>query len=462
MVREKIDLAAWQPDPPKRVAPGTLRRALEQNDVWSPMQVAGRHWEVACVALEIPQRCNLDCELCYLSEHSEAVRDLPLEEVFRRIDMIAERYGPRTNVQVTGGDPTLRQRDELVAIVRRLRDHGLKPALFTNGIRASRDLLSELAEAGLKDVAFHVDITQQRKGYRNEAALNAVRCDYIDRARGLGLHILFNTTVTDDNIGDIPMLARFFRDHAHLVHLASFQPHADTGRGTKQKAESQMTAKLVAARIEEGLGVKLGFDYPHIGHPDCNRYTGCLVAGDAVASLFDDPFLVGELLERTETITFERHRITNIIANGVRVAASNPDLWGRAAAFAARKLRQLGWGLVQSRGRVHKLSVHVHDFMDADSLDRARCESCVFYVMTRDGPISMCVHNAKRDAFITQPVEIGEKHDARIWYPLGRPDLPAPATHGLKRLKGRTRQQVLVRAREQRAETGVSDRTLSS
>lgn len=115
---------------------------------WSPSQLMGRRWPIGRVALEITQRCNLDCTACYLSEQSEAVKDIPLEEVFRRIDMIFDHYGPHTDVQVTGGDPTLRKRDELVAIVRRIRDKGMRPTLFTNGIRAKRSLLQELVAAG--------------------------------------------------------------------------------------------------------------------------------------------------------------------------------------------------------------------------------------------------------------------------------------------------------------------------
>ncbi len=49
-------------------------------------QVLGRRNAIGCVALEITQRCNLDCTLCYLSENSERVKDVPLAEVFRRID----------------------------------------------------------------------------------------------------------------------------------------------------------------------------------------------------------------------------------------------------------------------------------------------------------------------------------------------------------------------------------------
>src|SRR5262249_45724171 len=127
-----------------RDAPGGARRRVAAAGQWTANQLMGRRWPIGCVALEITQRCNLDCAACYLSEHSESVKDVPLEELFRRIDLIFDHYGPDTNVQVTGGDPTLRRRDELVAIVRRISDKGMRPALFTNGIRAKRALLAGL------------------------------------------------------------------------------------------------------------------------------------------------------------------------------------------------------------------------------------------------------------------------------------------------------------------------------
>ncbi|MEO6782541.1 MAG: hypothetical protein ABI407_14565 [Bradyrhizobium sp.] len=68
------------------------RRRMIATGQWSNSQFMGRRWPIGCVALEITQRCNLDCTVCYLSENSEAVKDLPLEEVFRRIDMIFDHY----------------------------------------------------------------------------------------------------------------------------------------------------------------------------------------------------------------------------------------------------------------------------------------------------------------------------------------------------------------------------------
>src|SRR5262245_40482766 len=77
-------------------------------------QMLGTRMAIGCVALEITQRCNLDCTLCYLSELSESIPDPPIDEIKRRADMIVRDWGQNTNVQITGGDPTLRKRDELV------------------------------------------------------------------------------------------------------------------------------------------------------------------------------------------------------------------------------------------------------------------------------------------------------------------------------------------------------------
>ena len=152
----------WKPykDLPE---PGQYRESIQARmkkvNYWGKSQLAGRRWGIGCVSLEITQLCNLDCNLCYLSDASEAVKDVPIEEIFRRIEMIRQHYGPNTDVQVSGGDPTLRERTELVAIVKKITDSGMRASLFTNGIKATRDLLTELSSVGLSDVAFHVDLT---------------------------------------------------------------------------------------------------------------------------------------------------------------------------------------------------------------------------------------------------------------------------------------------------------------
>ncbi|MGF1475781.1 MAG: radical SAM protein [Geminicoccaceae bacterium] len=447
------DIDAWSPREGSALARGqAIRSALDADGCDPDRQVAGPSMPVGCVALEITQRCNLDCSLCYLSEHSEATSDLPLEELFRRIDTIADAYGRGTTVQVTGGDPTLRDPNELEAIVARCRDRGLVPALFTNGIRATRSLLSRLAAAGLQDVAFHVDMTQARKGYSSEQELNEVRLDYIRRARGLGLQILFNTTVTERTLEALPDLFAFFMDQADDVHLASFQPQATVGRGTEAEPAIPVDLAGVVQRLDRAAGHELGFGRLLVGHPACNLYTTVLVAGDRLVPLIGDgPFVSALLAACRGRFDFlgRRREPLSAVGAAIGIFARNPQLWPGLAVEMRRVWRGLGGvrGLWTSRFRIRRLSLHVHDFMDGDKLDHRRCEACMFMVATRDGPLSMCVHNAKRDAMILQPIFLSGK-GAGSWHPLSgaTTDVPDPSSHGLKRTKGRTRAN-LVRAR---------------
>ena len=438
-----LEIAAARPQPPREHADaplGLAREAMLATGQWHPLQSMGRRWAIGCVALEITQRCNLDCTLCYLSDHSEAVKDLPLAEILRRVDAIAHQYGPNTEVQITGGDPTLRDRAELVAIVRHVRAQGLLPNLFTNGIKATRDLLTELAAAGLADVAFHVDTTQERKGYTDEASLNPLREEYIARARGLGLGIVFNTTVHDGNLAEIPDVAAFFVQHADDVRLASFQLQADTGRGTAGGSDGGVSIDRVAERIQRGAGARIAFDTPLAGHSDCNRHALVLVSGGAVLDLYDDKRVMAELLADTSDMKFERMgRVQGVMAFAARLLR-RPRLAATLLPWAIRKAWAFRQALWLGRAKVQRLSFFIHDFMDARSLDRCRIEACVFMVQTAEGPISMCLHNAKRDDFILAPLKIvGE---ATPWNPLtGQFDASAVTAPVLtpKNAKGRVR-----------------------
>lgn len=402
------------PEPPLAVA----RARMRATGQWHQGQAMGRRWPIGCIALEITQRCNLDCTLCYLSEHSEAVRDIPLGELFRRIDAIARLYGPDTDVQVTGGDPTLRKRSELVDIVARIRDRGMRASLFTNGIRLKRDLLEALIDAGLVDVAFHVDMTQGRRGYDTEADLNAVRLDYINRARGLPVSVFFNTTVFNGNLAEIADVAAFFVRHSDVVRLASFQLQAETGRGTERARDARITMDEVGRRIETGAGAPVTFDAVSAGHAGCNRYAMTLVVNGAVYDLFDDRRFIANALAHSAGLQFDRTRPRRALGALAGWFLQNPRIWAAGAGWALDKARIMSRDLVAARGRAHKLSFFIHDFMDACRLEKDRVDACAFMVATADGPVSMCLHNAKRDAFILRPVRLQNGNGMRFWHPL--------------------------------------------
>lgn len=410
----QIDAHPLERDTPLAAA----RRRMSATGQWGAGQFMGRRWPIGCVALEITQRCNLDCTACYLSDISESVKDLPLAEVFRRIDRIFEQYGPNTDIQITGGDPTLRKRDELLAIVRRVRDKGMRPTLFTNGILAKREFMQELADAGLVDVAFHVDMTQRRKGYESEIALNALRQRYIDRVRGLPISVMFNTTVYEDNFDQIPDIVAFFVRNSDVVRLASFQTAAHVGRTVLGHRPARISLTSVQHQIEAGAGTSLSFDAARIGHADCNRYAMAFVTNGNAFDVFDDKQLFDDVLEHTAGLAFARNRRARVVRTFVRSVLTSPSLTLRGAGWLARKVWQARTDLLRARGRVHKISFFLHNFMEPGNLDQKRIDACAFTVATADGPVSMCLHNASRSAFILQPVQLDSAQGERFWDPL--------------------------------------------
>lgn len=421
-----------------------LRGGLQGCGEYGAGQTAGRFYPIACVALEVTQRCNLDCTLCYLSDRAEMTYDPPLSVLFARLATIHSHYGPGVSVQLTGGDPTLRKVEDLEALCREIRRLGMRSCLMTNGIRASRAFLTRLAAAGLDDVAFHVDMTQERKGFNSETELNVVRRAYIRHTRGLGLRVLFNTTVFGGNIAELSALARFMRDRPEVAFV-SFQMQADTGRGVLRERPDAITQDSVMRAVEAGYETPLHFDTAAVGHSKCNRYASVVTAGGRAVSVLSAKRLTQKViaaLSRADQST-DGHIDTRDSVR--RMARRNPFLALQAGLHLLKCVLRLGRGLL--RGPVRRQSVFIHNFMAADALEDDRCASCVFMVATANGPLSMCVHNAQRDMHLVAPDRVDGPSGPSWWNAAvphlsagpDLPDLSDPGLAPLKRLKGQMR-----------------------
>jgi 7,8-dihydro-6-hydroxymethylpterin dimethyltransferase len=442
----KDEISEWQPYalPDGNDGLSALNRTkkrLQLAGQWAPWQMIGRRMAIGCVALEITQRCNLDCSYCYLSEYSEALKDIPLEEVYRRIDLIFDHYGENTDVQVTGGDPTLRNRQELVAIIQYIRKKRMRSSLFTNGIKASRDLLAELCAAGLEDVAFHVDMTQERKGYANEIELNAVRDEYIERVRGLPLAVIFNTTAYPGNFHEIPELVKYFVRRADVVRFASFQVGADMGRGTERERVTVNPATVMQA-IRQGADANLNFDAASAGHAKCNGYAYGLVINGRVHDFFNDPDFVRDILASSAHLTVDRANKTSVKKTVMSYFINHPaTFWGVVTRFAKLVWKERS-DFFAARGKVGKISFFVHNFMDSSQLEKDRCDACSFMVMTPQGPMSMCVHNAKRDDYLLVAAQVKRENKVMFFNPVSgqlEDNLPLKLTPQLSRKNARGR-----------------------
>jgi 7,8-dihydro-6-hydroxymethylpterin dimethyltransferase len=424
-----------------------MAQRMQRTGQWGPAQAAGRRWTMGCVSLEVTQRCNLDCTLCYLSDSAEALRDIPLTELLRRIDDIAVQYGYNTDVQISGGDPTLRDKDELSQIVRYVRAKGLRASLFTNGILLTRAWLERLAGDGLNDVAFHVDMTQERKGFASEAALNTLRLRYIEMARGLPLSVIFNTTVFAGNMHEVPQVARFFVQHNDVVRFASFQLGADTGRGTVPGRDPVVvTQASVCQAIEQGAGIALNFDALHGGHRGCNRYAVLLSIGQHHFDALQDAPLAQRVMHETANVELARGQSLSGAWAMAKAVLRHRHLAAGVAKHAARMLWQAR-GQWFSQGRIvpalRKISFFTHNFMDTCNLDAERVDACVFMAATAEGPMSMCQYNAERERILLKPIVLAS---GETWQPLAvSPDANGEIKIPLKWLKGKPREAALLK-----------------
>jgi hypothetical protein len=327
----------------------------------------------------------------------------------------------------------------------------MRPTLITNGKEVTRSLLEELIEAGLVDIAFHVDTTQKRNGYRTEVELNEIRQEYIERAKGLPLSVFFTITVSNENFHEIPEVVCFLKNNMDVVRTVSFQLQADTGRGVQKKRINVITPSTVAKQIERGAGTSINFDASIAGHPQCTHYGKCLEVNGNLYDFFDDTAFIGYMQSATARLEWDRTSPMNTAKNFLCWIMKNPKHLSLGTKWVARKLWEMKKDLIVSKGRIRTISFIIHNFMDACALEHSRIHACAFKTITKDGPISMCIHNAKRDAYILQPVEIQTDKGTKFWQPLtgetnSNEDSSKtinPEEHRLIHLKGRKRINVL-------------------
>ena len=97
------------------------------------------------------RRCNLSCTYC--NEYDDFSKPVPLEEMFRRVDRLAE-LGVSIITQ-SGGEPLLHP--DLDKIIARVRHHGRLAGMITNGYLLTAERIRQLNRAGLDHLQISID-----------------------------------------------------------------------------------------------------------------------------------------------------------------------------------------------------------------------------------------------------------------------------------------------------------------
>ena len=185
-----------------------------------------------CMLLELTNRCNLRCPICFASAGERAPKDMSLEEISEQYDTLMAHGGP-FNIQLSGGEPTVR--DDLPEIIRLGRDKGFDFfQLNTNGLRlaAEPDYASALKDAGLNTVFLQFDgVADDVYEILRGQALLAKKIKAIDACAQTGLGVVLVPViaagVNENQVGDI---LRFALERMPVVRGVHFQPLSLFGR----------------------------------------------------------------------------------------------------------------------------------------------------------------------------------------------------------------------------------------
>ena len=206
-----------------------------------------------CVLLELTNRCNLRCPVCFASAGEQTPHDLSLEEIGRQYDLLMERGGP-FNIQLSGGEPTVR--DDLDKIIALGKEKGFTFfQLNTNGVRLANEAgyATHLAEAGVSTVFLQFDgLDDEIYRTLRGAALVETKLRAIDACRAAGLPVVLVPTVApgvnDQSLGEIIRFALSRAPHVRGVHI---QPISYFGRCGLEAPEVRLTIPAVLRRIED-------------------------------------------------------------------------------------------------------------------------------------------------------------------------------------------------------------------
>ena len=360
------------------------------------------HRQRSCtIILEVTQRCNLGCPVCYADSTATAA-DEPSLSTIQGWFKAAALTGPGSNIQLSGGEPTLR--DDLPQIVAMGREAGFEfIQVNTNGLRLASDeqFVSDLKAAGLSSIFLQFDgthdaIYEKLRGRPLLAQKQAVieRCG----KHGIGV-VLVPTLVPGVNDHDIGNLMKLAVAHVPVVRSIHFQPVSYFGRFFHPPADAdRITLPQLMRLIEEQTGgaFKISdFSPPGCENSLCSFSARYMVMPDGSVKAVGQSG--GTCCAKPEPIQAE-------------VGAAN------AIAYVARQWRApqscgepstplspgggssvpdaMDLDLFIQRARTHLLSVSAMAFQDVWNLDLERVRDCCIHVMAPDTRlVPFCLYN---------------------------------------------------------------------
>jgi len=397
----------------------------------------------ALALLDVTNRCNLRCPICFaVAAEGGTVYEPTPEEVFEMLKNLRSNLPvPAPALQFAGGEPTVSK--NLPQYIKWAKQLGFKHVqIASNAIRIgkSKEYFQELRDAGLSTVYMQFDgVTSKPYLEARGADLFPLKKQAIQNAREIGMEslVLVPTVVrgvNDDQLGDI---IRFAAENRDVVRCVNFQPVSITGRiDYAARNEMRITIPDCIHLIEEQTNGKIPATewYPVPSMMPVGRALGLIKGGPelelschfacgmATFIFFDengdyapitdfldvDKFLL--LLEDISNLFAEQKRGASArakakLAAGVRHIKKKGIIKDLLSAFLNRGDYD---SLAQFMRRI--IMIGMMHFQDPYNLDLERVQHCDINYAVPDGRIiPFCtmntIHRSRVEKKFSQPIE---------------------------------------------------------
>jgi len=352
------------------------------------------------VMLEITEKCNLTCPMCYAGSNP-AGRHYSIAEIEQRIDQIIAAEGPTVCIQLSGGEPSVRK--DLPEIAALIRSRGFTNfEMISNGVRIARDadFAQSLKEWGFTSVYLQWDSLRESdiELLRGEKLLD-VRMKALAKLEEAGLPCVLAVALlpglNTDQVGGILELAR---QHS-IVCAVSLQAATPFGnrwevgegekpdtRGFGRKLRMPDIQELVAEQVNipTETFLPLGF-----GSPLCQAFA--VIRNDKRA---------GRWVPAAPNLTWEAYadilgedpvEFMRVVTKGKKAVIKR---WVTQGGLSVIKTL---WKYIGKNPQnfldTHYTTIFIKPFMDVEDLDFDRIDRCTYHNASPRGLHSFCALN---------------------------------------------------------------------
>ncbi len=344
------------------------------------------------VLLEVTDRCNLCCPICFASSGGRHSLDPDLASIRYSLENILDTCGP-VPLQLSGGEPTLR--DDLPEIASLAKTLGFPHVqVNTNGIRIANnpDYLQRMVQGGVDLIYLQFDgVTDEVHRQLRGRALARIKDQVIEHCTRAKVGVqLVPTIVPGINDQEIGAIIHFAKAHIPVVKGVHFQPISYFGRfhyAPDDRTRITIPEVLRAMESQTGGEVRADAFLPRRRHDSHCGFSGFFILDQDDCLKSTTHFNPSESSRANCRDVAGSHNVQSSPSEHVRKFITEKSRYIETDQKLCDCQRKSRLETLLSRAQTHYLSISGMPFQDVWNIDLERLRGCCVHVASRDGKL---------------------------------------------------------------------------